>query len=532
MATITTCPECEQQVTLPAQAHPQMRVLCPLCQAEYQLDEVLRRLPPQLVVLDAAGAATVWTADDEAEAESEAWTPLGANEALALQTSDSSSAQALDFGEHGEPNYEVGRPGPEAMRGIPTMAPLPGPRRRPSIVRQLVGVVGGGVLGLGLGYLALLWLGGPHKDFLGVGTKLPAFMVPAAFHDDLDVQRRPIEVEDSQFADLQNKFSSFAPEASEPASDSPTRAKRPKVQFGQDYPEPKEETPADFVIGELENQTAPDEPENAEPEGEALPLDETESATETTPAVDEAPQPSEAAPAQAEAVLVREAPRFEPTALAAELEDVQAHQQAFFTGSVEEKEARAKKGSAFLEFCELAQVVTFVEGSNEQVAPQKESVEKLLTQIVNSDAALQDVAYISSRWLKLAQRPKPGVLFAGKVLAVEQQGAAHWLLMTPLGDEQRVRVVTSEAPMADEGAVAVLLGSIIENPQEKIAGYKPAAAAPVGGDTAEAPAAENVIFSRLIVTRAAATRGAEETEISVAPPAAPAVRKLTAASRR
>ena len=61
-------------------------------------------------------------------------------------------------------------------------------RRRPqissrtsalAIVYQMVGVVGGGIMGLALGYLILMWIGGPQKDFLNIRHKLPSFLVPS-----------------------------------------------------------------------------------------------------------------------------------------------------------------------------------------------------------------------------------------------------------------------------------------------------------------------------------------------------------------
>src|SRR5205085_6142868 len=39
----------------------------------------------------------------------------------------------------------------------------------------------GGIVGLSIGYLALLWIGGPDKDFVKLGDKLPGWMLPASF---------------------------------------------------------------------------------------------------------------------------------------------------------------------------------------------------------------------------------------------------------------------------------------------------------------------------------------------------------------
>ena len=50
---ISHCPRCHDQVSVPAHASSETRVRCPLCQAEYSFSEVLNRLPPALIVLDA-----------------------------------------------------------------------------------------------------------------------------------------------------------------------------------------------------------------------------------------------------------------------------------------------------------------------------------------------------------------------------------------------------------------------------------------------------------------------------------------------
>jgi hypothetical protein len=52
MSQISTCPRCRLQVSLPAKASPAAQVKCPLCSAEYALQEALNEVPPMLIVLD------------------------------------------------------------------------------------------------------------------------------------------------------------------------------------------------------------------------------------------------------------------------------------------------------------------------------------------------------------------------------------------------------------------------------------------------------------------------------------------------
>ena len=46
-----TCPKCCRPVTLPLEAPLAAWVRCPLCQAEYRLQEAIEFTPPSLIVL-------------------------------------------------------------------------------------------------------------------------------------------------------------------------------------------------------------------------------------------------------------------------------------------------------------------------------------------------------------------------------------------------------------------------------------------------------------------------------------------------
>jgi hypothetical protein len=64
----------------------------------------------------------------------------------------------------------------DAMRSAPRRV------RQPSIVRLLVGVVGGGLLGIFIGAYALLWLRGVEGDILGIARWLPDSVLPPSIH--------------------------------------------------------------------------------------------------------------------------------------------------------------------------------------------------------------------------------------------------------------------------------------------------------------------------------------------------------------
>jgi len=51
MSSVSKCPRCRQQVTIPEGVAAEMQVRCPLCSAEYALGEALAAIPPALILV-------------------------------------------------------------------------------------------------------------------------------------------------------------------------------------------------------------------------------------------------------------------------------------------------------------------------------------------------------------------------------------------------------------------------------------------------------------------------------------------------
>ncbi len=66
MLSISTCPRCQRQVSIPAGVDSAMTVRCPLCDAEYALSEALVLAPPELIPVASAAGAHI--EEDEAAA--------------------------------------------------------------------------------------------------------------------------------------------------------------------------------------------------------------------------------------------------------------------------------------------------------------------------------------------------------------------------------------------------------------------------------------------------------------------------------
>ncbi|MFZ5828523.1 MAG: hypothetical protein ACOY3P_00465, partial [Planctomycetota bacterium] len=115
MLAISHCPRCEGQVTLPEGLEAEAVVRCPLCQAEFEMGEVLAHLPPMLVLVSRPQPAAA-LADTAPATDGEPWeqavSEAGAVEAgldlppaaavAEVGIADDSDEAGLDTLEHGE----------------------------------------------------------------------------------------------------------------------------------------------------------------------------------------------------------------------------------------------------------------------------------------------------------------------------------------------------------------------------------------------------------------------------------------------
>ena len=165
MAAISQCPKCHAPVSLPQDADPQALVRCPLCDESFLLQAALDIAPPELIVLGGSTPVEI-DVDDVVEVAGDIDVEAPPEQAAAFDFGTEQASADVSFASnlvHDEPD--------ESSRYLDA--------RRPNrLVKQIVGVLLGGLLGLAIGYLALLWIGGPQRDFLQIGERLPAFLLP------------------------------------------------------------------------------------------------------------------------------------------------------------------------------------------------------------------------------------------------------------------------------------------------------------------------------------------------------------------
>ena len=276
MSSISSCPQCGQQVSIPPFAAPSAQVRCPLCSGQYSLQTALENLPPMLVLVEAAEVVSdnedifsrpapakpviaplmspspvadaaaslddidfsvpaaqadeasaslddidfsspMSTADelddlepdfgsDDANPRSDGSLDLsqGAFGGMSEEAADAemeleTELEDLDAESDGFQSDDVPRNEPDFAakskagavdKVAPELKTTPRKKRRePSMIGNLIGVVGGGAIGLGMGYMILLWVGGPKLDALKLGPKLPGWMLPASFSQGLAIKK-------------------------------------------------------------------------------------------------------------------------------------------------------------------------------------------------------------------------------------------------------------------------------------------------------------------------------------------------------
>jgi len=155
-------------VTMPLRASPKALVRCPLCLEEYTLSEALGGLPPTLVVLDGS------------ELEDE---PALVGGGVVQAEYGGGDEYRLSGGGFGAA-LDASGPGAGVAAPRPVVKGARAKRKEKNAFVELVKIVLGGLVGLTLGYFALLW--GLGMDVLNLGPKITPYapwIVPARFHD-------------------------------------------------------------------------------------------------------------------------------------------------------------------------------------------------------------------------------------------------------------------------------------------------------------------------------------------------------------
>lgn len=383
-----------------------------------------------------------------------------------------------------------------------------GPARKRSLVSTLTNVVLPGVVTVPLVIYALLWLG-PKYDYLGMGPKLPGFMVPAAFNKPKQVAAttqaeanemvakaipqladamaairnpdggaaasnaaaEPLEAQPAESAAEDESAAPGAktgPSSAEPPADAADE--KPEATPDAQDDAPKGKPAADEDAPEM-----PDKPARAAADDLDSLLDDPKPAGKPAgPA--ELAEPADAPAEPAEVLGPLNAPAFTSSDLAKALEHTNLADKKMTAAQVAKDEVKFKKARMdfYLSLYGLANVTTFVkdDAGDSQLDDQRHDIEQLAEQFAADPKRLDALKNNATRWLAFSKRTTPGIVLAGMVQGVEEVGKLyHVKVQVGEAADSVVTVVCGKDPRLESDDQVFTLGTIVAHPEEELAGY-------------------------------------------------------------
>ena len=340
-----------------------------------------------------------------------------------------------------------------------------------------------------LGYGVLLYVLGPEGDLLQVTKYIPESMLPESFGGKPTVvaatapSPAPSTEQDPSTTDLA-------------ADERPAADEQPA-----DAHETADDTaPADDEVLAV-NETSGEESANVQTGyvADAKPTDESSPAAE--PATDDRygsePSPLEEPAAEPIAVeapqenhdlfgatpepsattspLPIHGPLFTVDQLATALEAGKAAEAGLTSGDLNDAAVRRTKGMSYAKLCDLAEAVTFVDRSSPSVesADAIEGTDRLFRETLSDPNTRAEVARIAQIWINSPHRAHGGVFLAGSVSGGEIAGEIYeYELATDDGSKLRLLAQEPLDPALEGSSRPVgIVGTIVENPSDEIAGY-------------------------------------------------------------
>jgi len=459
MPSISKCPRCHQEVTIPDGVDQQASVRCPLCEATYTIGDAMAGAPPALIPVEtppeqglkfdsdsllksnlvgapfyapddsdsmdespetASTAGTFGKPESQTDTHSgglrepagiDAWekvdeTPQIDSGIGADSSGDVDTAAFAGFAE--EDSDAPGRPG---------VSRATKPRRKKkekSMAKEMAGAIIGGFVGLAVGYYGLNYFGGDRFDFLPI--YLPG--IPHTYH------HMP------------------SPDPDEPQDTKEQSSATDNRPHSEPEPEPNR-----VVQPEPPTVASPDRPP-------------------TEPTFDAPKDEPEPAPLPDNYVGLREPPSFSSDDLGEALKA--AHDLIITLEDVD-----ALPAEAFQELCRLGLVMTFVEDAptDSRLLSRKDAVHDILQQLADGPGRIGEIGRQAGRLIEREEVIQPGILLAGTVRSVLSKGGLHGMTMQLAVQPDPISVLSATPLPFESGDQVVILGSTITNPAENLIGY-------------------------------------------------------------
>jgi len=492
---VSSCPRCGDSVSVPVSVGGGTTVRCPLCSAEYDLSEILAKLPPALEIVSVPDSST----ETSSAAAGLAAAGIAGGSAAATGGIDFGALSSMDedsrdehAGEHADdamPSFAAtddAGPGAfdfaasdsdadagggtavatAAATGIATgsatdqsaattgkkVRRAPKPKKPKNVVLEILKIVGGGVVGLTVAYLFIWWFPwwpDDRRDPVGLAPKLPGFI---SFLAPSDLRNPPVEDSEPGEADDQNSGKDNQTNGNRQRSEEDDFLDEP---FG--FPGHGGNTPVPGVQG------GSNKNDNKKPGGRK-------------DGPNKKPDDKETAGGQPVNSGVIGAPSFTSDELGAALLAAVEADQAWDMDAAELSgdDRTAADGNWYKAMCELGRHITYVDtGDTKQLTGRRQAVEDLLLDIGGNREKLL-ILLKAKEWINFEERPTDGILLAGKARSIEKKGPLFHTELRLIGkDAPTVLVLNESDPKTkfESGDNVIMLGTVIDRPSENIGGY-------------------------------------------------------------
>lgn len=441
--TVASCPSCRESVTVPIDASSESIVRCPLCHEEFRMAEFLAQLPPPLIVISRGAAGAMDAESDEPSALEH-----GGNTPATDAEVEHEDVPAFDF-----------TPGSVAeTRDVR----LEGTARPRSVGKhpawEIATIIAGALLAVPTAQLILWWLPGTWKrDLLGIGpavSRVAPWIVPEQFEGTRERGARPDRV----------TAAGQAPVDASEVRKLVSGENDPDDQ-GRWAPSANAHLPAADALKEYPTD---------------LDLPEVEGAAETVVPGTRSPQ---SRPSVVSAI--KDGPLYQLEDLRKAVEEALQASVAWDTSPEQSAEHRQELTDQFYAaFARLGETVTFVLPGDPAVRELAAAIQDLLQTFTRQPKKLAMIGNRSAQWLGQPVRPNRGVLLFGTVRRIQPTGALFTTHLELASRKQATIAVVSHVdpkPFYQTGDRILMLGAIVDNPSENLAGYEGFAARVVMG---------------------------------------------------
>jgi hypothetical protein len=167
-------------------------------------------------------------------------------------------------------------------------------------------------------------------------------------------------------------------------------------------------------------------------------------------------------------------PQYSADQLDAALVAARVAQPGLIDGDLSDKQAQQTKGLSYSKLAVLAEVQTFVDDDGAAMAGSLSptAAESLFIETLRDPRVRLEVAQIAPIWITSAHRRHGGIFFAGTIASRLDKGPLVVCTVdTGVGDPLIVVAPAALGPRLPSGGPIAVVGSLIDNPGERIEGY-------------------------------------------------------------